>query len=388
MLRRIPWLALGLVLADLGGAAARAQEAAPVEDLAAGLEALRAEHDVPALAAAEVVGGRLTALGASGLRHQDRDAPVTSADRFHFGSNGKSVTATLIARLVEKGSLSWEAPLEALLPDHAAAMHPVYRSVTLVELLSHTAGVVENPSPALMLRLMQEGAAPADQRRLVVAEALAAPAEGRTRGSYAYSNVGVTLAGMAAAHAEGLEFEPLLRREVLEPLGMEGCDFGAAGSPGQTDQPWGHFVVPAGRPRAGERMAVDPGAPYSDNPPGIAPAGTLHAPLAAWARYLAAHLGQGPEGFLSRDSWRKLHTPVVDMGDGNRYALGWIVGTLHDGTPWIFHNGSNNMFFAYTVLLPTQGRALLAAANQGGTPGNLATLSALRQLLDRGSRAP
>ena len=40
-----------------------------------------------------VDGGVLVAVGATGRRHHTRPDPVTASDAFHFGSNGKAVTA-------------------------------------------------------------------------------------------------------------------------------------------------------------------------------------------------------------------------------------------------------------------------------------------------------
>lgn len=51
------------------------------------------------------------------------------------------MTVAMEARLVESGILDWEAPLEKMLPDLAQGMRPEYRNVTLVQLLSHRAGL-------------------------------------------------------------------------------------------------------------------------------------------------------------------------------------------------------------------------------------------------------
>ncbi len=51
--------------------------------------------DVPALAAAAVVDGEIRAAGAAGLRKRGATDKVTLDDKFHVGSNTKSMTATL-----------------------------------------------------------------------------------------------------------------------------------------------------------------------------------------------------------------------------------------------------------------------------------------------------
>jgi CubicO group peptidase (beta-lactamase class C family) len=58
-----------------------------------------------------------------------------------LGSNGKAMTATMVARLVERGVLSWDAPLSQTLPELATDMQAAYREVTLRDLLAHQSGM-------------------------------------------------------------------------------------------------------------------------------------------------------------------------------------------------------------------------------------------------------
>jgi CubicO group peptidase (beta-lactamase class C family) len=68
------------------------------------LESIRVQHGVPALAAAFVRSADLIALGAVGTREINGAERVQLNDRFHIGSCTKSMTATLIALLIEQGS--------------------------------------------------------------------------------------------------------------------------------------------------------------------------------------------------------------------------------------------------------------------------------------------
>src|SRR5437868_2514281 len=79
-----------------------ARPAAPV-DLAAVLEPIRRAHRLPALAAMVLRDGKVVARGAVGLRKAGWTTPVTIDDRFHIGSCTKSMTATLVAMLVDQG---------------------------------------------------------------------------------------------------------------------------------------------------------------------------------------------------------------------------------------------------------------------------------------------
>ena len=73
--------------------------------LAAVLAAARAGSDVPGLAAAVFRCDAVLDEAVDGVRRADRPDPVTPDDPFHLGSNVKAMTATMIATLVEEGTL-------------------------------------------------------------------------------------------------------------------------------------------------------------------------------------------------------------------------------------------------------------------------------------------
>lgn len=73
------------------------------------------------------------------------DVKVTDNDDYHLGSDTKSMTATVIARLAEQGVLSWDQPIEQLIPN--VSMNPALKGVTLAMIFSHRSGIsgVQNP---------------------------------------------------------------------------------------------------------------------------------------------------------------------------------------------------------------------------------------------------
>ena len=99
------------------------------------LELARDEGGFPAIAAARVKGGKLVDTAVVGVRAAGGDDPVTVGDRFHIGSVTKSVTATMIGRLVEQGKIDWTTTVAEAFDEFE--MHDAYRSVTLLQLLQH-----------------------------------------------------------------------------------------------------------------------------------------------------------------------------------------------------------------------------------------------------------
>ncbi|HKE00868.1 MAG TPA: serine hydrolase domain-containing protein [Planctomycetota bacterium] len=326
------------------------QASRPAErDLAELLEPIRAKHDLPALAAALVEGDTVTAIGATGVRRVGSPERATVDDLWHMGSCTKAMTATLIARHVERGTIRWTTTIGEVLGGDVKDMDPAWRPVTVEQLLSHRGGVPSNlDRNGLWARLWQREGPPIEQRRRLYREVLQWKPEPP---GFLYSNAGYAIAGAMLERLAGAPWETLIRRDLFDPLGMKSAGFGAPGKPGSVDQPRGHV-------RQGNAwVPVDPG-PDADNPPAIGPAGTVHVALRDWARFVSLHL---------RDrSLAKLHE--VPGGGEEGYALGWGVTRR----PWgdgavIRHAGSNTMWYCEVWAAPKKGFATLVATNAAGT---------------------
>jgi CubicO group peptidase (beta-lactamase class C family) len=326
------------------------------------VESVRQAHDLPALAAAVIVDGKLCAVTATGVRKAGTDIKVTEADQFHLGSCTKAMTATLIAMLVERGKLRWDATLAELLPDLADEMLPVFRDVTLRHLLAHRAGLPGSgaswPKGMSFRDMHNLPGAPMQQRLtytglMLRQEPVAAPGE-----KYVYSNAGYAIAGTIAEQTMKTPYETLMKEMLFEPLGMDSAGFGAMGTPGQIDQPWQHRFV------RGKLRSTGPGR-FSDNPPVIGPGGTVHCSMADWAKFVLVHLKsrQGIETILRPSSVVELHTPDF----GGDYAKGWRVASRDwAGGEALTHRGTNNQNYAVVWMAPQRNFAVLVATNQGG----------------------
>ena len=340
--------------------------AEPDAALTAAAERILAEHDVPALGVVVVRADGATRAGVAGVRERGGDDAVTPDDRWHLGSCTKAMTATLIARLVEAGTLRWDLTVAQALPREADRFLPAYRDATLRQLLTHRAGVTGGTGPAAAwAAAFAERGTPAKQRQRFL-RAVLGETEPGSADAYEYSNVGYALAGHIAETVARVPYEKLMQREVFAPLGMENAGFGPPAAK-RRDQPVGHAADGTPMPRD------------ADNPPAIAPAGRAHATLADWARFVRAHLGpvQTADGepFLSAATLAELHRP--EPGPGQAYAAGWITtergwaGAGGRGAV-LTHAGSNTMWYAVAWLAPERGFAVLAACNQGGDAGSAA----------------
>jgi CubicO group peptidase (beta-lactamase class C family) len=340
------------------GANSASQDVGPL------LEPIREKYDLPALAGAVVLRGRMAALGATGFRKANEDVKVTGSDKFHIGSCTKAMTATIVAMLVERGKLQWDKTLAAAFPDMANDMHPDYGNITLKHLLTHRSGF----PPSKPNRSWPKGKSfidmhnlpgPAIQQRLAYAGMmLSQEPEAKPGTKYVYSDAGYAIVGVIAEQAMNTPWETMMKEMLFRPLGMKTAGFGAMGSQGKINQPWQHRIID------GKLFAIEPGR-FSDNPPAIGPAGTVHCSIRDWAKFIIAHLkgARGTGGLLLKpETFKMLHTPGFD-GD---YALGWDVKRRNwAGGKVLTHTGSNTMSFAVVWMAPKRDFAVLVASNQG-----------------------
>lgn len=330
------------------------------------LKPIRQKFGVPAMAAAVVSSEGIQFVGAVGVRKRSTKIPVTLTDQWHLGSDTKAMTATLIARLVERGQLKWDTTLAEVFPDLAPQMHPDFKTVTPLQLLSHRAGLPANLELAKYL-----GDDAMTLRLRAVREELAKPPQHAPGSKYLYSNLGYIIAGAVAEKTTGQPWERSLTTAVFEPLQMKTAGFGGTGTRGQIDQPWPHTAD--GEPTTENGPAVD-------NPPVLGPAGRVHCSIQDWAKFIQDQLrgAKGEPALLKPGSYQKLQTPPF----GGEYALGWIVVQRDWGGGTVFqHTGDNSMNCANVWIAPQRDFAILVGVNQGGDTAFTATDEAVGALI-------
>lgn len=334
--------------ADASAVAASATPSTQTVDLRTWLEASLDGSRIPAMGAVVIRQGQVTQRAVVGLRAKGGADPVQLDDVWHLGSNGKAMTATMVARLVERGVLSWDAPLSRLLPELAAEMQPAYRDVTLRDLFAHQAGLQADIDESWVAEFYKDKRPLHEQRLAFARIALAQPPAFARAAGDGYSNSGVVIAGLVAERASGLPYEALMQRELFEPLDLRSAGFGAT----HRGQPLGHK---AGEPVEGIE---------ADNPAVIAPAGGIYMSLEDWSKFaidqMAGEHGRGK--LLKTESYRLLHQPARD---GGKFALGWRAQSSMAGVSarHLGHTGSNEAWFALIVLKPDSEDAVLVSSN-------------------------
>ncbi|MCB1209390.1 MAG: beta-lactamase family protein [Verrucomicrobiales bacterium] len=316
-------------------------------DLSAKLVSVLHDSPVPCIGAAVIVNGQIIGYGASGVRKKGDPTLVTRDDVFHIGSCGKAMTATLIGMLVDDGKLRFDMPLKDLFKSEK--IHPLLQPVTLRQILDHESGLPANIPQDTKVSSRGTNSSPLKQRSALIRTVLTASPS--SVGQFVYSNVGYATAGHAAELATGIAYEDLMRERLFKPLGMTSAGFGAPGNPAKVDAPWGHLANP-----------IPPG-PRADNPPAIAPAGTMYFSMLDWAKFIQFQLTGEPAGLIQPTTLQSLHTIAHP---GTTYSCGWG----HTPRTWaqgeaLTHSGSNTMWFCIAWLAPKTQSAVLVACNYG-----------------------
>jgi CubicO group peptidase (beta-lactamase class C family) len=323
--------------------------AAEPKDISAQLEAVRAKYHIPACASAVIEKGRIVALGATGFRRVDRNVRVTPADIWHIGSCTKSMTATLVGVLVDEGKLRWDTSVAEALP--GVPCHPGWRQVTVWHLVTQRSGIAGMTRE--QWRALDAGSGTPREQRATFARTLVAQAPGEPPGKFAYSNSGYGLLGAIIERAGNASYEDLLRTHIFAPLGLETAGFGAPATPGQLDQPWGHYQ------RSEQLVPADP-TPDNQFPPALAPAGCVHMSLADFARY-AWWLSTGEPRLVKAGTFAQLQTPPA----GSTYAGGlWKTVLPGVGGEAVCHTGHIGGLFG--VFHAGKERACVSVFNVAG----------------------
>ena len=317
----------------------------------------RSQYGVPAIGAIVVVDGLVVEQAVDGLRSIDSTVPVTLGDKWHIGSVTKAMTATLAAILVEQSLLTWDTTPLDVWPEYANSMQAHYQDVTVVQLLSHQAGLPPEFEQIPSIELTKDDAlgSVVEKRRLWARELLQSiPAN--AVGDYQYTNSGYIVVGSMLETITGTPWETLMIDHIIGPLGMLDTGFRSPGTDGQTYQPWGHWE------QNGILTSVPPG-PDADTQQAIGPAGNIHTTLSDYTLFMFAHLEgeQGIPGLVSVEMFQFLHAAV-----GNHsYALGWQVddGHVWANGPLLFHRGSNLRWVAHVGIIPGLNAGSLVITN-------------------------
>ena len=165
--------------------------------------------------------------GASGLANPELALPMLPEDQFNVDSISKTMTATIVMKLVENEEIRLEDQISRYLPPtmiqglHVIDGQSYGEGITLEHLLNHTSGIADNWAIPGFLELII-----ADPQKRWTPEEVIEYTKSHSQpsfppgGGFRYSDPGYNLLGLIIEKVTGCVLHELFRDWLLEPLGM------------------------------------------------------------------------------------------------------------------------------------------------------------------------
>ncbi len=316
------------------------------------LPQLMREGDVPGLALALVRDGEVVWHKGFGVKNAQTKEPVDDATIFEAASLTKPVFAYAVLKLVEMGKLDLDTPLNKYLPGNYDVVDDArLNQITARRVLSHTTGFPNWRQP----------------RDSATLKMYFTPGE-----RFSYSGEGFVYLAKTVEHLTGEKLEALMKRLVLDPLGMTSSSF-----------VWLDSY---------ERLKIfthsSTGEPTGQNKvPNANAAGSLHTTAQDYGRFVAAILnGTGlkketarlmltPQIKVSESGTRNLDAPPEKLSQQISWGLGWGLQSTKDGLSF-WHWGDNGNTKAFVVAFEKGKTGMVVFTNSANG------LSIIKEIVD------
>jgi CubicO group peptidase (beta-lactamase class C family) len=253
------------------------------------------------------------ALESFGVREAGKPEPVNADTVFQLASVSKPIASTVVAALVGRGLVCWDAPVSKYDSDFALSDRYVTRNVTFADLLSHRSGLPDHGGDEL-----DDNGFGRDQIQRRLRQLRLYP----FRGQFFYTNQGFTAAALAAAKAYGKSWEETSAEVLYRPLGMT-----------STSSLYSDFIHAPNR--SSIHIWENGGwvAKYRRQPDAQSPAGGVSSSardMAQWMKLLVGHGTFGGQQVVGKNALDESHRPLLvnsraDTADQRSgfYGIGW-----------------------------------------------------------------
>jgi len=353
----------------------RYDQAKPLDDF---LTEIGEYYQLPGIAAAVVQHEMAREQSVVGKNKAVHGTTLSLDSKFQIASCSKSFTSLLVGTFVQEGMLSWDTRIGEVFPQWEKHMLPHYRTVTLRQLLSHTAGILPFSSDEDYFSVFDivpglNGTLPEQRRQFALWNFRRTPANGT--GEFNYSNGGYVIVAAMLEQLTGTSYEALVTERIFKRLGLASAEFGYAFL-NDENQPWRHY----------ERDETGAGIPLDADARPLAglfnPAGSMSMSISDFSRYVSSYVqvAEDEKSLISNEIRDELFTPVVARAENDSYALGWVIRMV-DGTLVSTHSGSDQTVFAMMSIDLSSGSAVVAVTNIGGQRSEFALINVVLELL-------
>ena len=361
------------------------QAAAPSAELDRFIEAEMQAQKIPGLAACIVKSGKIAwskGYGWADIKRRMAMDPERTIQ--NIGSISKTVTATAVMQLWEKGKFDLDDDINLYLPLPVRNPSHPDRLISFRSLLTHRSSIADSPAygssyargdPGIDLATWIKGYFTIGGRYYVKEKNFHPWKPGE---KYQYSNVGFGLLGFLVERLSGESFDAFTKGRIFDPLGMKESGWMLSGIPRES-----HAVpyVPVIQGQVNEdieaykklgilggdvegdasKVGYQPLCLYSF--PNY-PDGAFRTSVNQLARFLTAYINQGVLGevrILEADTVRLMLTP--QHATPAYQGLCWV-RLPREGHPHWFHNGSDPGIRTNMSFRPSDGVGAIVFINR------------------------
>ncbi len=329
------------------------------QDLGQILDRLTNAHDVPGSSVCILINGQVMEA-ASGIVNRNTGIATTPDTVFQIGSVTKPFTATLAMQMVDEGKISLDAPIAEYLPTFSLrGVADAGNRISVRQILCHTSGIDGD-------RHIDTSRNDDCVEKLVAlcpdVDLLHKPGK-----FYSYSNLAYNVLGRILEVGSGMCWAELLRRRVLEPLGLKAYALSAEEAL-RHQTAFGHWRDPQTKLHTLSESIFEP---RSNGPSGTMLAMSARD-LISFARcHMSAGVAETGEKIVSAGAVSEMQRPQVAIPLSHRcnaWGLGWM---LYDwnGTSLLGHDGGTAGMCAFLRIFPTENSAIAILVNTGSADG-------------------
>lgn len=250
------------------------------------------EQHLPGAAVAVVSKNQILYLKTFGVKKVGTGDQITPSTLFQLASLSKPINATLVAVLQKQGKLTFDEPVNDILPDFKSRNSK--NPLKINHLLSHSTGISSSGYNELI-----EHNVPREQivTKLQNARAVAPPGK-----QFAYHNAMYGLIEDVITKVSHKSYMRTMKEDLFIPFGMKSASLGYQALLAAPDKAYPHVKNNRGR--------YVPAEKYSQGYYAFSAAGGVNASLQDMISFLQVYLGK-PNSVLSQKDLRQLTAPFV-----------------------------------------------------------------------------
>ena len=332
------------------------------------------ELGIPGISVGVVQDGKVAFAGGFGVRELGRPAKVDENTLYIVGSNTKSLTTLMLAKLVDEGKFTWETPVTALMPSFALGDADATKAVQVQHLVCACTGLPRRDLPGVF---QFQGVT----AKGVVARLANVRPTSKFGEMFQYSNTLAAVGGYVGGHVAypelelGAAYDKVMQTRVFTPLGMTATtlDYALAF---RRNPAVAHAPNFDGKPGPAERE-------LNKNVINMRPAGGAWSNVRDMLKYVAMELAKGtlPNGkrYIAESPLLARRLPRASVGKSVTYGMGLMVEELK-GVTMVYHGGDNVGYHSDVLWLPEHGAGAVILMN--GDPGGYVRYAFRRKLLE------